>query len=237
MEAYSNKYNYCIKWNAKSGCTLFRRLFLHLHESELKNPPDNKWHNLGKEFPYNNNHNNNCYKINLVRNPYKRVVSMFTNKYCGNTKAAVLYDKIHLEKTTFFHFVKYLLECRKNNNWCDCHILQQSISYNPNDKIIKLENFNDDIINAYSTCELKYLLPEIDVFLKKINNNNEDNPLNITKKDYENKNFIGLTEFDHNYNGAWSDYTYFYNDEIAKMVQEIYQEDFDLYNYSKDFNI
>jgi hypothetical protein len=37
MNAYSNKYDYIIRWNAKSGCTIFRQLFLKLHYEEIGN--------------------------------------------------------------------------------------------------------------------------------------------------------------------------------------------------------
>ena len=33
--AYSKKYNYIIGWNAKSGCTLLRNIFLELHKDEV----------------------------------------------------------------------------------------------------------------------------------------------------------------------------------------------------------
>jgi len=50
MEAYSRKYNYIIVWSAKSGCTLFRQLFLDLHKEELERKPYNKWHYLSNDF-------------------------------------------------------------------------------------------------------------------------------------------------------------------------------------------
>lgn len=235
MQAYSDKYNYIIKWNAKSGCTLFRRLFLHLHKNELNKKITNKWHQLSDDFPCINGMNK--YTIHLVRNPYKRVVSMFTNKYCGGTCASVLARKINLDKNTFYNFVKYLHKSSNNNKWCDCHILPQSQSYDSKDIIIKLENFDNDIKKVYSTNNLQNLIPEIENFLQNMynNNNNIDNPQNITKKNYDNYEFIGLKEFDINYCGAWSDYKYFYNDEIANLVYETYKTDFDLYGYSKNW--
>jgi hypothetical protein len=231
MEAYSKKYNYLIKWNAKSGCTIFRQLFLELHKDELITYPLNKWHELGKHFPKNNI--TKCYKIHLVRNPYMRVVSMFTNKYCGG-QVAILKTKIKLEKVTFYNFVKYLLKCSKNNDWCDVHIFPQNLSYEKNDKIIKLENFENDILESYSHEKTKLLLPKVHDFLQKLNKNKMET--NKTDKNYENTEFVGMKEYDENYTGTWSDYKYFYNKEIANMVYETYKNDFITYGYSSVLN-
>ena len=47
--AYSRKYNYAIKWNAKSGCSYFRKLFLKLHSNEINDKNANH-HILGLFF-------------------------------------------------------------------------------------------------------------------------------------------------------------------------------------------
>jgi len=79
--AYSKEYNYFITWSAKSGCTMFRKLFLELHSNELSRLPKNKWHSLDGDFPIPIHVRRvNIKNILLCRNPYHRVVSMFTNK-------------------------------------------------------------------------------------------------------------------------------------------------------------
>ena len=87
-----------IKYNPKSGCSFFRNLFLNIHKEELTEEPANGHHGVWKEFPYNNEQVS--HSLHLVRNPYTRVVSMFTNKYIGRLNAQgkvfgnKLFDKI-----------------------------------------------------------------------------------------------------------------------------------------------
>ena len=94
--AYSKKYNYIIGWNAKSGCTLLRNIFLELHKNEITNIT-NEHHSIERDFPLPSNINNIPVYI-LVRNPYSRIVSMFTNKYCGGHGHNLLYSKINLKE-------------------------------------------------------------------------------------------------------------------------------------------
>ena len=79
---YSKKYDYMIKYHPKSGCTIFRHLFLELHKDEISPDVSHVTHHvIEKLFPYNNQRV--PFKLHLVRNPYTRVVSMFTNKMCS----------------------------------------------------------------------------------------------------------------------------------------------------------
>ena len=72
--AYSKDYNYAIKWNAKSGCSYFRKLFLKLHINELESKNVNH-HNLQMLFQFPTNIDlNKLLIIELVRNPYSRTV-------------------------------------------------------------------------------------------------------------------------------------------------------------------
>ena len=55
--AYSKKYNYCIKYHPKSGCSVFRKLFLKLHINELTFDQKrilDSFHNVKDVFKYNN---------------------------------------------------------------------------------------------------------------------------------------------------------------------------------------
>ncbi len=212
-----------------------------MHCDELEIQPINKWHNLEKHFKYNNNNNNDdcvnkCTQINLVRNPYTRVVSMYTNKFCGKIETAILSQKIKLEKNTFKNFVEHLYSLKQQNNWIDCHILPQSRTYDDSNINIKLENFENDILNVYSDNKFANLLPKVNFFLEKMKTNSDDIDMNVTKKKYDEYSFIGLTEFEQNYDDVWYDYKCFYNDEIANIVYETYKDDFILYGYSKDWN-
>lgn len=225
MRAYSKKHNYLIKYHAKSGCSVFRQLFFYLHKTERK-INNSTHHNININFLYNGN---KCIKIHLVRDPYNRVVSMFTNKYCARKGMNTLYDKIHLEKDTFEDFVKYLLQCSKTGKYCDIHIKPQYISYEGDDIIIKLKNFNKEIMEVYSKPELSHLLPKVEQFFKE-----KKFVRNMSNRGNEDNKFIGKNVYDKFHDGPWSNYKYFYNKEIADMVYEAYKRDFITFNYEKD---
>jgi hypothetical protein len=233
LKAYSKKYNYVIKWNAKSGCTMFRQLFLYLHKDELNIPLTNQWHEINKDFPFSKSKFNNNYDIpilHLVRNPYTRCVSMFCNKYIikGHN---ILYNKINIEKNTFNEFSNYLLECKDKNHYCDIHILPQSNNYHKNDIIIKLESFEEDILNFYKNFNNE-LYEKVKVFLSTANIKS----LFINKTNYYDDNyFCGNKSFNIEDN-IFPEYKYFYNEEIQNNILNAYADDFKLYNYSSEFN-
>ena len=231
MNAYSEKYNYLIRWNGKSGCSYFRQLFLYLHESELKKKPKNKWHDLNIDFPLPKEIAlKKVTKLVLVRNPYERVVSMFCNKYCGGEGHNLLSKKMKLEKCTFRHFVYKLRDLKNNNklNNYDIHIREQAYNCKIDDKttIIKLESFNKSIKNIYrKNKNLRELLPKVLIFLSnddKIVTNKTTRTQNICKA------FDIEYSVDHKVFPTWKA---FYNKDIKLIVDKIYKSDFLLFNY------
>lgn len=230
MNAYSKKYKYMIKYHAKSGCTLLRKLFLELHNDELYEKDDNIFTSLHEYFRYSENEEINL-KIHLVRNPYMRIVSMFINKMCGGYNMAILNNFMKLEKHTFYHFVKYLYENKDFIYEMDIHLHPQYREYQSDDIIVKLENFNKEIIKAYNKENFSTLIPRIEKFLL-TDKKNED--FNISDKLDESIGFVGLVEYDINSCGPWSDYKDFYNNKIKEMVYEIYKDDFVTFGYLSD---
>lgn len=227
--AYSKKHNYIIGYSAKSGCTYVRQLFLELHKNELNGEPTYKWHHLGLDFKIPNNINiDKTNKIIVSRNPYKRTVSMFIDKYCGGPGAGLLRNKFTIEKTTFRIFVKKLLyfKINKKLNNIDVHIKEQSHNLNKNNaQFIKLEEFNENIVNAYKSLNLHNLVPSVENYLKKDIFKNESKKCNeeifVYDKEYE----IGNTIF--------PDAKYFYDNELLELVYYIYKDDFINFNYEK----
>ena len=232
MDAYSKKYNYIIRWNAKSGCTFFRQLFLKLHYDEIEKPT-NKWHNIHHDFPLPDNLLN-IKKIILCRNPYYRAVSMFCNKYCGGKGHSILPEKIKLKKCTFRNFLNELNELKKQKklNNIDGHISEQShnVIFNKDSYILKIENLNETICDIYKKMNLETLIPKIKNFMDNSN------------KIFINKTNRNLTEeyiYDIEYSPEsviFPDYKYFYNQELLDLCYEIYKDDFINFNYEKTFN-
>ena len=214
--AYSKDYNYAIKWNAKSGCSYLRNLFLKLHIKELKNKKENH-HNLHTLFQFPKSVDfNNLLIIELVRNPYSRVVSMFCNKYCGGKGHNILSSKINLEKCTFRYFVKYLRNLYNSNKLDNFDIHVKTQNSNLNSKVIKLENL--------------YKIKK--VYSDNLNINNiEIDQLNETVNIKSTK-FCGDKVYNIN-DTIFPQWQYFYDDEIKNIVYKIYKKDFVAYKYSK----
>ncbi len=219
---YSKKYKYLVKYNAKSACTLIRKLFLELHKNELTKSPKRDYHDIHFDFPYTNNSIIKK-KIHIVRNPYKRVVSMFTEKYIG--KKNTLHNVIKLNKHTFYEFVKSLYNTNPDNIK-DSHVKKQSRIYESNDIIIKCENLNDNLLKFYKEFNDELYVKVNTFFTENINVNKT--PRNDTKI------YVYDTVYEPGIDRSWPDYKYFYNDEIKNMVYEIYKEDFINFNYDKD---
>lgn len=234
--AYCKKYNYIIGWNAKSGCTLFRNIFFELHKNEVLNVT-NKHHDIHKDFPLPNNIENIPVYI-LVRNPYSRIVSMFTNKYCGGDGHNLLYNKMNLKNDNFLHFVEFIYDLKKTNklNNFDIHISEQNhnlIKPIYDCKILKLESFDEDIIKMYSNNNLKNLLPRVKELLKEYNNDNSKK--NSTKINNNTDNLIDYKLHIYNKDSEiFPDYKKFYGKIIKEKVYNIYSNDFTMFHYDKN---
>lgn len=231
MRAYSKKYNYIIYWSAKSGCTYFRQLFLELHKNELVGNSSNLWHALESDFPIPPTITNidSIPKIVLCRNPYKRVVSMFCNKYCGGPGHATLSSKFTLQKITFRQFVLKLQELKNQQkiNSTDIHIAEQSNGINfTNCHIVRLETFDESICEIYKKIGLESLIPKIEMFISK------NTFINKTKRVAEETN-VSDKEYNIN-NTIFPGYKNFYDKQLLDLVYEIYKNDFINFKYKKD---
>lgn len=226
MNASSKKYQYSIVWSAKSGCTLFRRLFLFLHQNELSSGPSRAWHCLPKDFSFNRKFQK---IIALSRDPYDRIVSAFINKICGGPGHNSLAKKIKLNQVSFKNFLLYLLEHKSELHKIDPHIRPQFNSLNclKDHKMfkVKLENFDKEIIDAYNYFDLQELVPHIKTFLK------TPNQFKNTTQRNDDTSFCGETVYSIN-ETVFPETKYFYNDELKELVQKIYREDFKNFNYS-----
>lgn len=234
MTASSKKYQYSIAWSAKSGCTLFRRLFLSLHQDELLREPTNNWHFLEADFPFDAKFKK---AIFLCRNPYNRVASAFTNKICGPPGNNFLSQTIKLDQVSFKNFLLYLLKHKSSFHEIDQHVRPQFYSLNPlkDHKVfnVKLENFDKEIIDAYSYFGLRELIPRINTFIEeKLNQaeESEQNQIKNTTQRNDCDSFCGETVYSINQQ-VFPETKYFYNDELRGLVQKIYPEDFKNFNY------
>ena len=178
MALYSPKYNYVAHFIPKCACTFVRCMFLYMHHDEydmemkeifdkVKNNKEiTNTHSLiidihnksreGKSLPIKK-----CPRFVVVRNPYSRAVSMYTDKYIGNSPSDK-WGKEYLPKDlTFNQFldtIKILqdqLESRPNSHF---HIQMKRSPLNKKvTSKIKIEDGNQPILDWY-----KYNVPNLD---------------------------------------------------------------------------
>ena len=85
----SEKYRFLLGWSAKGGCSSIKSWFLDVHN--IKPPADGNVHKFigygDTEYSYvdwgDPERYQNYQKFLVVRDPYKRLVSGFVNKYVG----------------------------------------------------------------------------------------------------------------------------------------------------------
>ena len=227
--AYSKKYKYIIGWNAKSGCSSFRDLFLYLHKDEVSEITNGR-HELHRDFPLPINIKDIPIFI-LVRNPYSRLVSCFTNKYCSTPNHALLRKKMKIEPCNYVTFLKKLQNIKNENklNNFDIHIQEQSHNLLPNANILKLENYKNDIIKMYNHKKLISLLPKVEEYINTQGVINETTKINTDKIMHHHNFELNTTQFPN-----WQNF-YGPGPIVKNYVFNLYNNDFLHFNYSKDF--
>jgi len=245
---YSPKFKYLAYYCAKSGCSSLRNLFIDLHAKEL---PEN----VQKRLTVHNA--KDCFmvpkekdvkslkKVIVVRNPYTRVVSAYTNKFIGSNgliKKTLREKNIEnpIQGDSFLSFLKLLKHLKEKNllNKSDGHVYEQCFGMPGKDSsldIVKLESFEDELLRFYEKFSTKELA-------------------NKTKKQFEkeamhiNKTKVKTVEFPvsflskdviSNYDfsdgkAAFPPYEAFFTKEAQDLVYEIYKKDFEVFGYSKD---
>jgi len=232
---YSPKYNIIGIFSPKSGCTLTRQLWYKIHENEMiQDEPTNLWHRITEDFPVPPSFPVRGYMI--VRDVYKRVISMYTNRLVAKRDWTTPFRDGYFmvmrnTNYTFRNFCKYL-KLLKKNKWrhVDIHYLPQS--YIPKHfkscinmkkiKVIKLEkDLSVELKNFYNDIEVSKIIDEFfkeRVWINDTNRNsfkNSEFMVDINMKDWE----------------IFPSYDQFMHPDCIKMINKIYKEDFELYNY------
>jgi hypothetical protein len=240
---YSKNYNYMALYSSKCGCSSIRYLFLELHKNELNNKQEiYDRHTIKTLFePPKSIDTSKIKKYVVIRNPYLRVVSMFTSKYIGENnllKRKFRKNNINCEGNSFLFFLlalKYIKDKGILNN-VDCHIAEQTnkleFPLSNNIEVIKLENFDTGITNFYFKN-----FKNTELFSKYKNIHDSPNNFLHSNKTSTNNSY-GITdtskiEFTNTLNIPT--YINFYVDPVIKqLVDYIYHDDFVKLGYKKE---
>ena len=204
-------------WSAKCGCSHIKTIFWFLQKDVIINHihKENNTHTLPVDIT-------NYTTLIFCRNPYKRIVSGFLDKYKANGEFR------HLWKNSFISFSQFVDEVIKNN-----FSLIEKHHFIPQTK----ENYNDIILSSkiikfydISNIDYKYIeelynkkIPEC--VLSKTYGHERSKQINSSICVETNVYDLNIDEYiDNNVN-----IKYFYNKEIQNKVFNFYIDDFNLF--------
>lgn len=178
-------------------------------------------------------HNPEYTKVQIVRNPYTRVVSSYLHIVQHNLRST------YQNKLGFKDFLKTLTKISPDTY--DTHTIFQYANFEP-DFLIRVENLKEDIdyINEKTNLNFGIFVDKIDPNNIRFFDKSADKPIflggeyvgemmefirsnrNNTKKDQKN-NFM-------------KNYQQFYDEENIKLVEQIYAKDINRFNYTYPFD-
>ena len=217
-----------IGWSAKCGCTHIKRIFKYLAHNQNIIDHNAIHHHTHSNLPRNIE---GYTIIIIIRNPFKRLVSGFREKYNpAPGSSGTCYSMWNLDKIlSFSNFVDELIK----SNWKVIHkhhfIMQLSEAYEhrieTHDKlfIYDLENINYQKIEEV----FQQKIPEELISFR----GGHENTRTLTSTEPVQELFIG------DYNDCNLPLHCFYNEDIEKKVREFFRKDFEFFqqygfNYS-----
>lgn len=204
-------------WSAKCGCSHIKTIFWFLQTDNLENliHTSKAMHKMPNDIE-------NYTTIIFIRNPYKRIISGFLDKYRKHGEFRKLWTNSFL---SFFQFVDKLINC----DWktIDYHHFTPQTTEYFDEKILLSKN-----IKFYDIGKIDYEYIE-QLYNKKIpeciinKKQGHERLLNVNVESYYNNYVYDLHIDDYiNYN---IDIKYFYNEEIREKVFTFYIKDFSFF--------
>tara|TARA_Y100000816_G_scaffold175374_1_gene126294 strand:+ start:77629 stop:78330 length:702 start_codon:yes stop_codon:yes gene_type:complete len=210
-------------WNAKCGCSHIKEIFWFFQTGSLKN-------DIGV-FDHRNQLPNDIENYNtiiIIRNPYKRLVSGFLDKYKQPTKHDDPSNYRNLWKESFLSFSSFVDKLIN----CDWKVVEpHHFTPQTSDHFDKKILFSKTI-KFYDICKIDYEYIE-QLYNKKIpdcilnKKQGHERFLSIKNAECHNKYVYDLHIDDYiDYN---IDVKYFYNEDIKEKVFNFYINDFTLF--------
>lgn len=212
-----NKNKIIFGWSAKCGCSHIKRLFAFLSEKKENIKDIHKNTKIYNVLP---NNIENFTTIIISRNPYKRIISGFLDKYKLGGEFR------HLWKYNFITFSMFVNELVKNDwKMVEKHHFTPQTSEAFDKKILKSKSIKYyDIENIdYKYIEQLYntTIPE-SILQKREGHERKINDVVFEQNVYD----LHLIK----YLNCNVDIKYFYNEELKKKIFNFYKNDFTFFN-------
>lgn len=240
-------------WSAKIGVTSAIECIIHLQSGDLvfNEGKDEQTHNIFWSKYKSKSKNGVDYssfkKVFFGRNPYHRIVSSFFDKViCPYSPGMKNMPKVN----NFHEFIRLIYDCGMNEeklcNFLDYHQFCDLCELDGWDFYCKLNKPKFDlilftpetglpenkIIQDYESIKSLYKILNKENEFKNFNFRIKDNPYKFSNEpDLYKKNINDIIKYTWKNTEAKIRYRYmdFYNDEIIKMFNEIYKNEFDFY--------
>jgi hypothetical protein len=214
-----NKNKVIFGWSPKCACSRAKKIFRFLQNNTIVNDVHTHTGNDSQPLP---NDIENYTTIIFSRNPYKKIISGFLDKYRKNGEFRHLWKH---NKITFYTFVNELI--KNDRNMIEPHHFEPQTGgdYNTNIirskclKIYDIEHIDYSFIENLYHKKIPYELLKFDLMgheRKKFNNTFEGPVYDLDMDEY----------YDYNV-----DIKYFYDEEIKNNVYNFYRNDFLFFNH------
>jgi len=204
-------------WSAKCACSHVKRIFWFLQNNNIENPIHSisGYQKLPEDIDIEN-----YTTIIFIRNPYKRLVSGFLDKYETEGEFRKLWK---YEKITFSMFVDELL--KKDWHMIEKHHFTPQTTEEFNKKILLSKFFicyDIENINYHFIEQLYNIKIPLEVLHKKDGHERKKYEIIFYKYVYN----LDMNDY-YCYN---VDYKYFFNEELKNKLRIFYEEDFHFFN-------